>query len=127
MPDREILNFPSYWFRSEPDIAKPSLTPVFGDCVTWSVLPLSTNSPARDLYSDLTSSPGQTAIARYTIARHGARGTAQRSMSVQPGEPLGSWVNNLVLYDGHVAGVKLDRLWEYYWHKQWEPPATRPR
>jgi hypothetical protein len=29
--------------------------------------------------------------------------------------------------DGHVELVKLERLWQYYWHMDWAPPATRPR
>jgi hypothetical protein len=28
--------------------------------------------------------------------------------------------------DGHVQKVKLENLWQYYWHLNWDPPATRP-
>jgi hypothetical protein len=28
--------------------------------------------------------------------------------------------------DGHGELVKLDRLWQLYWHKDYQPPARRP-
>jgi hypothetical protein len=28
--------------------------------------------------------------------------------------------------DGHVEVVRLENLWQLYWHKGYEPPATRP-
>ena len=31
------------------------------------------------------------------------------------------------LADGHVELAKLENLWNYYWHRDWEPPATRPQ
>ena len=29
--------------------------------------------------------------------------------------------------DGHVEMVRLENLWQYYWHLNWLPPATRPQ
>ena len=28
--------------------------------------------------------------------------------------------------DGHAQAVKLDNLWQLYWHKDYQPPAKRP-
>jgi hypothetical protein len=28
--------------------------------------------------------------------------------------------------DGHGELVRLQNLWQYYWHLNWVPPATRP-
>jgi prepilin-type processing-associated H-X9-DG protein len=33
---------------------------------------------------------------------------------------------NMSFQDGHTEVVKLERLWSFYWHKGYEPPATRP-
>ncbi|MBI2929168.1 MAG: hypothetical protein HYY24_26185 [Verrucomicrobia bacterium] len=33
----------------------------------------------------------------------------------------------MVFVDGHVETVKLENLWQIYWHQQYRPPATRPR
>jgi prepilin-type processing-associated H-X9-DG protein len=33
---------------------------------------------------------------------------------------------NVCFYDGHVEQVKLERLWQLYWHKDYVPPAKRP-
>lgn len=113
------------YFRHESAIARPSLTPLFGDAECALVLPMATNTPSRDLY--FSDYPGIDFIGHYTLARHGGRGTARGSIPLAPGESMGSWVNNLVCYDGHVERAKLDNLWNYYWHKNWEPPAKRPR
>lgn len=113
------------FFRTESDIAKPSLTPIFSDSATFSAGPTVTNIPARDLYY-----PGNLSvinISDFQLARHGSRGPAHRSMPVAPGEVLGPWLNNMACYDGHVERAKLDNLWNYYWHRGWEPPSTRPR
>jgi len=118
---RSTERFP---FQDESDIEKPSLTPLFGDSASFSCFPVATSSPARDLYSP--STPTGYNINDFQLARHGSRGPAHASMPVEPGKPLGPWVNNMVCYDGHVERAKLDTLWNYYWHKGWEPPAKRP-
>jgi prepilin-type processing-associated H-X9-DG protein len=33
---------------------------------------------------------------------------------------------NVSFFDGHGELMKLDRLWQLYWHKDWQPPAKRP-
>ncbi len=113
------------FFRAESDIAKPSLTPVFCDSATFTAGPMETNSPAKDIY--YPANLGVISISDYQLARHGSRGPAHQSMPVAPGASLGPWVNNMACYDGHVERAKLDNLWNFYWHKGWEPPLTRPQ
>src|SRR5688572_23961919 len=111
-------------FLNESAIEKPSLTPVFCDSASFSALPLVTSNPARDLYSPNIGE--SLTFSNFQLARHGSRGPAHASMPVEPGKSLGPWVNNIVCYDGHVERAKLDTLWNYYWHKGWEPPSKRP-
>lgn len=112
-----------FLFRTESAIEKPSLTPVFGDSANFSILPVVTSTPARDLYAPAGNGWN---ISDFQPARHGRLGPARASMPVGLRKPLGTWVNNLVCFDGHVERAKLDTLWNYHWHKGWEPPLARP-
>lgn len=121
-PQMELL-----YFGVESAIEKPSQTPVFGDAVGLDAAPVATNTPARDLYYPYDHRvSGIINIADFQMARHGGRGPVHQSMPVGAGVSLGRWVNNLVLFDGHVERAKLDDLWKYHWHKGYEPPAIRP-
>jgi prepilin-type processing-associated H-X9-DG protein len=40
-------------------------------------------------------------------------------------QPLPGAVN-VSFFDGHGELVKLDNLWQLYWHRDYEPPAKRP-
>ena len=42
-----------------------------------------------------------------------------------PNKPLPGAVN-VSFFDGHAQPVKLDGLWQLYWHRDYQPPATRP-
>lgn len=33
---------------------------------------------------------------------------------------------NVSFVDGHGGMVRLDRLWQLYWHKDYQPPSRRP-
>jgi prepilin-type N-terminal cleavage/methylation domain-containing protein len=112
-------------FRNESAIAKPSATPLFADSFDEEPLPMPHHRPGRDLY---TVYDGDFALSmpNLTMARHGGPGTAHSSLPVAPGQPLGPYVNQIVFFDGHVQPIKLDHLWNLYWHAQWVPPATRP-
>jgi prepilin-type processing-associated H-X9-DG protein len=111
-------------FRSESGVLRPAATPVFAESVAPEVHAMVEHPPGRDLYT--AYEPDASNMAYYTIARHGGRGTAHGSLPVQPGQSLGSYKNNIVFFDGHVQPIKLDDLWNLYWHAQWEPPAIRP-
>ena len=42
-----------------------------------------------------------------------------------PDKPLPGTVN-VSFFDSHGELVKLDRLWQLYWHKDYQPPTKRP-
>ena len=111
-------------FRKEGDIQKPALTPVFCDSIFVDMWPQASDKPARDLLAGApTSSSG--GIGCITIARHGfgpqsARGT------LPPGARLPAAIN-IYYADGHISVVPLEQLWQQTWHKNYEPPASRPQ
>jgi len=103
-------------------IQKPSQTPVFLDAMWVDLWPMETSLPSKDLYNGVYKDDG---IARCTIARHGAGNPAKAPKAFDTSQRLpGAIVIGMA--DGHVATVKLEDLWQCYWHLNWVPPATRP-
>jgi prepilin-type N-terminal cleavage/methylation domain-containing protein/prepilin-type processing-associated H-X9-DG protein len=103
-------------------IQKPSQTPVFCDAVWVDMWPLETDPPSDDLYY---GSPDQPGMPRCTIARHedGNPAGAPRVFDTRQRLP---GALNVGMADGHVELVKIENLWQCYWHLNWTPPATRP-
>lgn len=110
-------------FGNEAGIEKPTLTPVFGDSMWVDAWPVASDAPARDLYLG-DGPPG--GISRYTIARHGLANPRQAPRNVPAGQKLPGSIN-LACADGHVELARLENLWNFYWHKGYVPPATRPK
>jgi prepilin-type N-terminal cleavage/methylation domain-containing protein/prepilin-type processing-associated H-X9-DG protein len=120
-------------FGGESQVAQPSYTPLFADGVTdaasgmvfWAVR--ATDLPAADLITGGISSGAafqNLGIATFTIPRHGSRpGRIPREHPVDQKLP---GAINVAFYDGHVESAKLERLWSFYWHKDYLPPAKRP-
>ncbi len=118
-----IPEAPGREFTSESKVVRPSGTPLFADGVWTFALPLATDWPADDLYTGWNPDhPGQMSIM--TIPRHGSRPSAfphkWSDSSLMPG------AINVVFFDGHTQAVKLEGLWELYWHAAYVPPAKRP-
>ncbi len=107
----------------EAEIQMPALTPFVGDAMWVDAWPNPTDTPARNLYEGDGPAGG---MGRYCIARHGVLSPRAAPKNMQPGQPLPGAVN-MSCMDGHVETVKLDRLWQFYWHKTYVPPATRPK
>jgi len=116
----DIPNANNYVFRKETSIQKPAQTPVFLDSIWVDFWPWETDPPSMDLYAG-TYQPA--AMARCTIARHGNILTPPRNFN--PATRMPGSVN-MGLFDGHAEVVKLERLWDYYWHLDWKPPGKRP-
>jgi prepilin-type N-terminal cleavage/methylation domain-containing protein/prepilin-type processing-associated H-X9-DG protein len=107
-------------FSSDSEIQKPSLTPFFADGVWVDAWPLETDRPARNLdHADFGT--GEMMIV--AIPRHGISGSPPTSHN--PKDALPGRVN-VSFADNHVDTTRLETLWKLYWHKSWEPPATRP-
>jgi prepilin-type N-terminal cleavage/methylation domain-containing protein/prepilin-type processing-associated H-X9-DG protein len=140
-------------FRTEGDLENPANTPVFADGVAgftmvfraweggsgllapgyWGADPQATDLPAVNLVTGAGGSSGSLGVGTFfhsggmglfTIPRHGSRpsnvATNHPSASQLPG------AINVAFYDGHVEQVKLERLWQLNWHKEYTPPVKRP-
>lgn len=113
-------------FTRESAVQKPALTPVFFDENWVDLWPEETDRPYHDLYTGQPFAVSPDQMGRCTIARHGSRsaGSAPRHFSARDQMPGGI---NMGLADGHTEWVKLEDLWDYYWHLDWQPPAARPQ
>ena len=110
-------------FTKESAVESPARTPFVGDAMWVDAWPLATDKPARNLYEGDGVAGG---IGRYCIARHGNSSGRAAPRKVDPGAPLPGAVG-LSCMDGHVETAKLDKLWDFYWHRNYVPPATRPK
>ena len=114
-------------FESEGQIARPTLAPVLCDCSNFGVAPTATAPPATDLWEGVPYPNGGFDagwICNITIPRH--RNRPSPVPRVWPlGNPLPGAIN-VSFYDGHGELVRLERLWQLYWHRNYEPPAKRP-
>ena len=112
-------------FKSEAQVQQPALTPVFADCIQWLVLPTAGDLPPVSLVfppEDHLLESGS--MRMMVLPRHGNR-PAPVPTRWPLSEPYPGAIS-LGFYDGHVESVRLDRLWQLYWHKDFVPPAKRP-
>jgi prepilin-type N-terminal cleavage/methylation domain-containing protein/prepilin-type processing-associated H-X9-DG protein len=111
------------YFKKESQIVQPVWTPLLADGIWPWVLPIAKNPPASDLYRG-TGPGGLASIDSLNIPRHGNRpNPVPRNWPAS--SPLPGAVN-VGFYDGHAELVKLDRLWQLYWHVGYVPPDKRP-
>ncbi len=113
---------PTNFFRAESDVREPAKTPFFADSIWVDAWPRETDRPARNLFDgDKFAAEG---ISRIAIPRHASTLRAA-SKAFDPAQKLPGAVN-VSFADNHVELVKLERLWELTWHKNWTIPAKRP-
>jgi len=115
-------------FTSESQVPRPGMTPVLADGAYYWVefvpCPPSGNVNEAPLLCWTANN--------VVLARHGSRPSRLPNYCVETGfetwpenQPLPGAVN-VAFIDGHGELVKLDRLWQLYWHKDYQPPAKRP-
>src|SRR5262245_57702392 len=116
-------------FRVEAEIGRPSETPSFADGITaWMDAggksgPRATDLPASNLASGV--SPGMPwTMSAFSIPRHGS--LPSKVSTNHPATAKLPGAINVAFYDGHVETAQLERLWSFYWHKDYVPPAKRP-
>ena len=115
-------------FRSEQDINRPSETPAFADSTSFFAFPAETDIPNLNLLrgdgNSAVTAGDQGTMYLVAIPRHG---NPPRPIPTNwpHTQPLPGAVN-VVFYDGHGQLVKLDALWQLYWHRNYKPPAKRP-
>lgn len=116
------LNDPGKEFGRESAVQLPTKTPVFTDSIWVDTWPLATDTPARDLFQGGNSAGMQ----RVTIARHGSVTAKSAPRNVPAGNPLPGTIT-IEFADAHVENIRLETLWNLYWHKGYVPPDNRPR
>ena len=110
---------PEFAYRKESSIQKPTQTPVFLDSIWVDLWPYAEDRPAANLFAGEYQ---PAAMGRSTIARHGAvrAPTTFDARQRMPGSVCMGFA------DGHAEAVKLENLWNYYWHVGYKPPTKRP-
>jgi len=121
--------FPAFVFRIQSEISQPGATPVVGDASDWLPFPRASERPLVLLDEDSAYEIGRpvldTAGMVYcAIPRHGSR-PRPFPKSWPLSLPLPGAIN-VAFFDGHVELVKLERIWQFQWHKNYEPLAKRP-
>jgi prepilin-type N-terminal cleavage/methylation domain-containing protein/prepilin-type processing-associated H-X9-DG protein len=122
---------PTWWlpgdpaFSTESQIVQPSRTPLLADGVAYLTSPRATDPRARDLYAPVSLTGNQVLDMRVmNVPRHGNRpSSVPRNWTTS--SPLPGAVN-VGFQDGHAEAVKLDRLWQLYWHTGYVPPSNGP-
>jgi prepilin-type N-terminal cleavage/methylation domain-containing protein/prepilin-type processing-associated H-X9-DG protein len=114
---------PEWMMNRQSKVQKPSQTPLFCDAIWTDMWPLESDSPSDDLYDGTIPDTG---MPRCTILRHGGGSPSGAPRVFDTSQRLPGAIN-IGMADGHVDLVKLEDLWQCYWHLNWQPPATRPQ
>ena len=114
----------THYFANDTQVKQPGMTPMFMDAAWINFWAMETDAPARNLYDPLGTSTA-VGLPRICIARHGGKPPSAAPRVVPPATPLPGRIV-MSFSDGHAEPVRLQNLWNYYWHTQWQPPATRP-
>jgi prepilin-type N-terminal cleavage/methylation domain-containing protein len=134
-PNDPVWQYP---FRTEEQITQPASTPIVGDGVSYPWLnvgwdagfgwggwgwwgPLENEFPPTNLEFGWPFGPG---MSRFCVPRHGSR-PATISTNYPANLKLPGAIN-MDFADGHVEQVKLDRLWQLTWHRNYQTPRKRP-
>ena len=108
-------------FISEPDVTYPATTPLIADSIVATPRPpRPTDLPARDL----VKGNYYEGMGSFTLPRHGSGGGTLRT-DHPPSAKLPGAINTS-FYDGSVAQVPLEKLWQLTWSKDWVTPSPRP-
>ena len=122
-------------FQKESQVSDPSRTGLYADGINWEVLPHAVDPPPVNLSQpgldanptggNLPPDAGIAPMSRIALPRHGSRPSSTPNSPWPATQPLPG-AANVGFYDGHAETVKLDALWQIYWHKDYVPPAKRP-
>jgi prepilin-type N-terminal cleavage/methylation domain-containing protein len=114
---------PAWYYGSESSMEQPVNTPLFVDGVWVDAWPAENDSPSANLYTGQYGGNHDNEMGRFTIARHGGvnAGSAPRNYTTpwQFSPPKGGV--DVGFGDGHVELVFLPDLWNYNWHRGWNP------
>jgi len=116
----------AFVFTQENSIQNPVLTPVFVDANWVDLSPKETNLPWHNLYTGAPFTVADGQMGRCTISRHGGRSASSAPREIAPGATMPGAIM-MGLADGHARLVKLEDLWTFDWHRDWQAPAPRPQ
>jgi prepilin-type N-terminal cleavage/methylation domain-containing protein/prepilin-type processing-associated H-X9-DG protein len=114
---------PAWYYPSDASMKTPDKVPFFMDGPWVDAWPAEADRPASDLYTGYFGGHANE-IGRIMIARHGGVNPAAAprsdktpwSSSSGPGGAI-----NMGFGDGHAKPVRLVSLWNYEWHRNWNP------
>jgi prepilin-type N-terminal cleavage/methylation domain-containing protein len=116
-------------FYTESQVPKPCSTPVATEAVNdWIAFPHAQDWPATDLVNGFklptVLGDNNNDMQYQCIPRHGRRPRPVPS-NWPASQPLPGAIQ-LSFFDGHAERVKLDDLWQLYWHVGYQAPLKRP-
>jgi prepilin-type N-terminal cleavage/methylation domain-containing protein/prepilin-type processing-associated H-X9-DG protein len=114
---------PDWMLNRQRKLQMPSQTPVFCDSIWPDLWPTEADSPSDDLYNGTLQDNG---MPRCTIARHGGNNPSAAARVFDTSQRLPGAIN-MGFADGHTSLVKLENLWQFYWHLNWQAPSLRPQ
>ncbi len=113
-------------FTRESAIQKPAQTPVFLDENWVDLWPEEIDRPYTNLYTGQPFAVSPDQMGRCTISRHGDRSASGAPRNFLTRDKMPGAIN-VGLADGHTELVRLENLWNYSWHLDWQSPAVRPQ
>jgi prepilin-type N-terminal cleavage/methylation domain-containing protein len=120
--ERSALDNP-WVYTSENRIEIPIQTPVFVDANWIDLTPAEGGLPWRDLYAGAPFGAGS--LGRCLIPRHGGGSPSQAPRQFSPADKLPGAID-VGAADGHAELVKLEDIWKWRWHANWQTPEQRP-
>jgi prepilin-type N-terminal cleavage/methylation domain-containing protein/prepilin-type processing-associated H-X9-DG protein len=114
---------PAWYYSKSASMRYPDRTPFFMDGPWVDAWPAEADRPASDLYTGYFSAHANE-MGRIMIARHGGVNPAaaprnDKTPWSSSSGPAGAI--NMGFGDGHAEPVKLVNLWNYEWHRNWNP------
>jgi prepilin-type N-terminal cleavage/methylation domain-containing protein/prepilin-type processing-associated H-X9-DG protein len=119
------MGVPKDRFDKEGNVSQVSKCPVFMDGIwinTWPMEQDVPTSPA-NLYlgnNNGNATPGGGGMGRLLIDRHGGVSPGRAPKAVPKGSSLPGAIN-IGMFDGHIESPRLQNLWLYTWHLNWQP------
>ncbi len=112
-------------FVSESQVNHASSTPVLADGLFDIALPQAGDQPPKDFFNNIQYDYSGQGGSMYMVAtpRHGECPASYPAQWPQ-NQPLPG-ASDVFFFDGHAEPVKLDLLWQLYWHVGYVPPAKR--
>jgi prepilin-type processing-associated H-X9-DG protein len=123
------INVPEDRFDMEANVTQISKCPVFMDGMWINTWPMETDvpTPPVNLYTgdayDGNPAVGGGGMARILIDRHGGVPPGRAPQAVPSNSTLPGAIN-IAMFDCHVETVRLQNLWLYTWHLNWQPRSN---